>query len=420
VANPVIKTAVSSEVVEKDIPSLEHSDVWKGSPMSDKAKITVLHVDDYAAARYTVRRILSQAGFHVLQAANGAEALRQAAKCPHLIILDVNLPDLSGLDVCRRLKTNPLTASIPVLHLSATYVDSNDRLRGLSTGADGYLTEPIEPAELLAMVHVMLRWREQVQTLQQQVLDLQRTLAELGSNPRHVPTPEDALLVDLAHEFRTPLNAILALARLLEARTDGELTTEQERQVMLIRQSAEALLDLVREVLLLTAVETGEERVRAREFTLDETFRILEGTLVPLLHDPALRLVFEPPPDIPPLYTDQTKLLQILRNLVCNAIKFTGQGEVRVSALLAPAGDTVTLTVRDTGLGIAPQDQERIFRKFVRLQGPLREWRRGVGIGLPLAKELAHLLNGDITLQSTLGMGSTFSVTIPCVYRPPG
>ena len=108
---------------------------------------------------------------------------------------------------------------------------------------------------------------------------------------------------------------------------------------------------------------------------------------------------------------------QILRNLICNALKFTAQGEVRVSARAVPDGNTVVLVVTDTGIGIAPEDQERVFQKFVRAGVPVREWRRGVGIGLHLAKELAQLLGGSLTVQSTPGVGSTFSVSIPRVYQ---
>ncbi|MBM3240467.1 PAS domain S-box protein [Candidatus Poribacteria bacterium] len=123
-------------------------------------KITILNVDDEDAARYAVSRILRQAGFEVIEAANGAEVLRLVKKNPDLVILDVNLPDIIGFEVCRRIKADPATSSIPVLHLSATYQDSQSRVKGLEGGADGYLTHPTEPPVLISTVKALLRMRQ--------------------------------------------------------------------------------------------------------------------------------------------------------------------------------------------------------------------------------------------------------------------
>src|SRR5262245_50953559 len=118
---------------------------------------TILNVNDDEATRYIITRILQREGFHVVEAANGGEALRMAREHPALIVLDVNLPDLNGVEVCRRIKTDPLTAAIPVLHLSATRIGIADQAYGLDSGADGYLTQPVEPPVLNATVRALLR-----------------------------------------------------------------------------------------------------------------------------------------------------------------------------------------------------------------------------------------------------------------------
>jgi PAS domain S-box-containing protein len=128
--------------------------------MENGSRLTLLNVDDNAAGRYAVTRILQQASFLVKEAATGREALQLALEQPALIILDVNLPDMSGFEVCRRIKADPRTASIPVLHLSATYARSEDRTQGLEGGADGYLVQPVEPPELIANVRALLRVRK--------------------------------------------------------------------------------------------------------------------------------------------------------------------------------------------------------------------------------------------------------------------
>ena len=148
--------------------------------MSEKQPCTVLIVDDTDSSRYAVSRLLRSAHFVVREATTGEEALRLASERPDLILLDVNLPDMSGFEVCRRIKSDPATASTPVLHLSASLVESENRSEGLESGADGYLTYPLEPRELIAHVQAMLRIREAERAAQAQRELLRVTLGSIG------------------------------------------------------------------------------------------------------------------------------------------------------------------------------------------------------------------------------------------------
>src|SRR4029453_15700103 len=224
---------------------------------------------------------------------------------------------------------------------------------------------------------------------------------------------------NMSHEFRTPLNSITALSHLLLERMDGPLTPEQEKQVGFIRQGARDLTELVNDLLDLAKVEAGKVTVRPVEFDVESLFGALRGMLRPLLVNESLRLVFEPAADIPPLHTDEGKVSQILRNFISNALKYTEQGEVRVSATLADGGAAVAFAVADTGIGIAPEDQERIFEEFLQVEHTLQSRVKGTGLGLPLARKLTQLLGGRITLVSEPGIGSTFTATIPCVFAAP-
>ena len=125
--------------------------------MPEKAEARILLVDDDVAKRYTIARTLLRAGFYIHEAGSGSEALRLVASVPDLVILDVKLPDIDGFEVCRRIKSDPTTAAIPVLHISTTFVDIEDKVHGLDSGADGYLTNVAEPMELLATVRALLR-----------------------------------------------------------------------------------------------------------------------------------------------------------------------------------------------------------------------------------------------------------------------
>jgi signal transduction histidine kinase/ActR/RegA family two-component response regulator len=224
-------------------------------------------------------------------------------------------------------------------------------------------------------------------------------------------------LSNMSHEFRTPLNSILALARLLLDEVDGPLAYEQRRQVDYIRKSAESLTDLVNDLLDIAKVEAGKVDVRPVSFTVEELFGGLRGALKPLQTSDAVSLVFEEPSsEIGALHTDEGKVSQILRNFVSNALKFTELGEVRVAASRDATSGVITFSVQDTGIGIAPEHQASIFEEFVQVENPLQQRAKGTGLGLPLSRKLAELLAGKVALESAPGRGSTFTLSIPSTY----
>lgn len=223
-------------------------------------------------------------------------------------------------------------------------------------------------------------------------------------------------LSNMSHEFRTPLNSILALSQILIDRMDGELTSEQERQVTFIRRSAQDLTDLVSDLLDLAKVEAGKVTIRPTAFTVESLFAALRGMLRPLLaQNSSVSLVFEDPINIPELYSDEAKVSQVLRNFISNALKFTERGEVRVSARLGH-DETVVFSVADTGIGIALADQERIFQEWEQVEGKLQKTAKGTGLGLPLSRKLAQLVGGDVYVKSQVGVGSTFFASVPITY----
>jgi signal transduction histidine kinase/CheY-like chemotaxis protein len=249
------------------------------------------------------------------------------------------------------------------------------------------------------------------------VVALYAELEEKAEQLKAASELKSRFLSNMSHEFRTPLNSVLALSRLLLDRVDGPLTHEQERQIGYIRKAAENLTELVNDLLDLAKVEAGKIDVRA--VSLDELFGGLRGALKPLQTSDAVNLVFEDPPrGIPALHTDEAKVSQILRNFISNALKFTEAGEVRVSAALEGASGRIMFSVRDTGIGIAPEHQASIFEEFVQVEHRLQGRTKGTGLGLPLSRRLAELLGGEVRLESAPGQGSTFSLVIPMVHGP--
>jgi len=173
------------------------------------------------------------------------------------------------------------------------------------------------------------------------------------------------------------------------------------------------LAELVDDLLDLAKVEAGKIEVSPSVFEVRDLFSALRGMLRPLLINEALALVFEEPDHLPPICSDERKVSQILRNLISNALKYTERGEVRVTARMAAAGGAIEFAVSDTGIGIPDTALSRIFDEFVQVENPLQRRVKGTGLGLPLSKRLAELLGGSITVNSTLGLGSTFCVTLP-------
>jgi len=277
--------------------------------------------------------------------------------------------------------------------------------------------------ELLAAMEEVARRQEEIARVNRELEDTNRGVvalyAELDERAEHLRRADELksrFLSNMSHEFRTPLNSIIALSQLLIDRLDGDLTPEQERQVTFVQKAARDLSDVVNDLLDIAKVEAGKVDVRAGEFTVTSLFGALRGMLRPLLANESVALVFDDPADVPLLYTDEGKVSQILRNFISNALKFTERGEVRVSASTVDDGRAVRFTVADTGIGIAAEDQQRIFEEFAQVDNPIQKRVRGTGLGLPLTRRLAELLGGSVSVESQLGIGSAFIATIPFVY----
>ena len=265
----------------------------------------------------------------------------------------------------------------------------------------------------------LLHLNRELEDTNRGVVALYAELDEKADHLRRADELKSRFLSNMSHEFRTPVNSILALSRLLLDRTDGPLSPEQDKQVAFIQKAAQDLTEIVNDLLDLAKVEAGKVVVRAAEFTVANLFGALRGMLRPLLVSEHVALSFDEADDLPTMMTDEGKVSQILRNFISNALKFTERGAIRVSAALEPSGEVVVFSVADTGIGIAPADQERIFEEFTQLDHPVQRRVRGTGLGLPLSRQLARLLGGDVSVESVPHHGSTFRVTVPVTYGPP-
>ena len=361
----------------------------------------ILNVDDTDAARYAKTRIIQRAGFRVLEAGSGAEALRIAQEVsPDLVLLDTKLPDINGFEVCRQLKQNPETAMVLVLQTSASYLSSPDKVRALDSGADNYLFEPIEPEELVANVRALLR--------------LGREERELRDMDRR----KDEFLAILAHELRNPLGPIRNAVELLRS-LDPHSSPAQENARRVILRQTDHMVRLVDDLLDVSRISQGKITLRRAEVELcgllKSAVETADSNIAARQHILAVKL---PDHDIW-VDGDSVRLTQVVGNLLNNAAKFTAPGgHIALSACLE--GNEAVIRVTDNGIGIAPELAETIFDLFEQAGHSPDRVQDGLGIGLSLVRTLVNLHGGTVSVHSDgAGQGSTFEVRLPTLARTP-
>jgi signal transduction histidine kinase len=361
----------------------------------------ILNVDDTDAARYAKTRILQRAGFRVLEAGSGSEALRLAHEAaPDLILLDTKLPDINGFEVCRQLKQDPHTSMVLVLQTSASYLSSPDKVRALDSGADNYLFEPIEPEELVANVRALLR--------------LGRVEREL----RDMDQRKDEFLAILAHELRNPLGPIRNAVELLRS-LDPHSSPAQENARRVILRQTDHMVRLVDDLLDVSRISQGKITLRRGQVELCALLKSAAETADPNVAARQHILTVKLPDHHIWVDGDSVRLAQVVGNLLNNAAKFTPPGgSIALSACLE--GTQAVIRVTDNGIGISAEQAKSIFDLFAQAGHAPDRVQDGLGIGLSLVRTLVNLHGGSVDVHSDgAGRGSTFEVRLPTLAGTP-
>jgi signal transduction histidine kinase len=378
----------------------------------DTSKPTILYAEDNADLRRYVRDLLA-GEYNVFFAADGRDGLEQARRRhPDLLLSDQMMPAMSGRDLLRAVRDDPDLHSLPFIFLTARAGDEA-RIETLAAGADDYLAKPFHQAELRAHIGNLLRARAQ-----------ERELAELNRRLHESSRHKSEFLANMSHELRTPLNAIIGFTRIVQRRTRDTLPSKQLDNLGKVLISAEQLLALINDILDLSKIEAGRIEPVPVHFELPKLIELCTQTVEPMVRPDRLRLITRIEGTLPPLLTDQGRLKQILINLLSNAVKFTEAGTVTVSARCvrdaAGAPDTIIIGVSDTGIGIRQEQLQLIFEEFRQADSSTTRQYGGTGLGLSISRRLAHALGGDISVASTWGEGSTFTLTLPVCYTTEG
>jgi signal transduction histidine kinase len=368
------------------------------------APAIVLVVDDNDANRFAKATRLRRSAFVVVEAASGVAALDiMRRQTIDLVLLDINLPDMSGLEVCAQIKSDAALAPIQVLQVSSTAVTDADRVRGLSGGADAYLTEPTAPEVLLATLNALMRVRR---AEQDRAAAFERE-HEARQQAEQANQTKDRFLATLSHELRTPLNAALGWIALLKG---GTLDTDrQARALEALERSTRQQWSLINELLDAASIQQKKMRIEMAPVDLDA----VGAAAVELVRPEAARKEIELVVAIRPtrVIGDPARLQQVVTNLLNNAIQFTAAGG-RAALQIDRDGETAVVRVEDSGLGIEPRFLPYVFDEF--RQADSGDGRGGLGLGLAISRHIVELHRGRIVAESPgLGLGATFTVRIP-------
>lgn len=349
---------------------------------------TVLVVDDQQEVLTSVRRLLEREGHRVLVADSGARALTTFAdEQVDLVLVDYVMPRMNGEQVVAEIRKLDPDVQIVLQTGYSGEKPPREMLRQLAI--QGYHDKTDGPDRLLLWVDVALKAHAQIRQI------------------RDAETLKTQILNNVSHEFRTPLHIVLGYTELLRE----DVAPGAEDTLARIRRSAESLLELVNDFLRLSELDMGRVQATTAPLARAELAADLERAATAQIGATPLTLVCRVPADLPPVRVDHTKLQIVLRSLLSNAAKFASAGAVTIEA--REAGDTVVVTVRDEGIGIARDHHERIFEPFFQVDGNLTRKRDGAGVGLTIARRLTRLMGGELTVDSDLGRGATFALTLP-------
>jgi signal transduction histidine kinase len=373
--------------------------------MPANAKPIILVVDDTPDNLTLISSLLNES-YQVKIANGGKRALKiaQSDTPPDLILLDIMMPNMDGYEVCEQLKFNPKTANIPVIFLTSKS-EIADEQKGLELGAVDYITKPISPPIVLARVKNHLALQEK-----------NRSLITAISVAEKANLAKSEFLSSMSHELRSPLNAILGFAQLMES--DSPASTQAHKDsISHILHAGWHLLKLINEILDLAKIEQRQISLTEESVSLDEIFTECQSIIGQLAIQRKITLIF--PKFSTPHFvrSDRTRLKQIFINLLSNAIKYNKKfGAVEVTCVMI-SSTRIRISITDTGNGLNQDQLSQLFQPFNRL-GQESATEEGTGIGLVVTKRLVELMGGQIDVESTVGKGSVFWFELDLITPP--
>jgi len=371
-------------------------------------KVKIMIVDDDTTNRYILKKILDKAGYEIREATNGEEALKKAeSEKPNLIILDVNLPDITGYEVGKRLKANPITNFIQILSISSYYTKSEDWVHGLESGADNYLIKPVDSYVLLAIIKSMLR--------------IQNTESKLRIALKQAETAniqKTQFLANVSHELKTPINVILSALQMSNIIAEDidmlDINKKLNKYNHIMKQNSYRLIRSINNLIDTSKIDSAFMNVNRKNVNIVKIVDDITLSIASFVESKQIELIFDTDVEEKVIACDPNKIETIIFNLLSNAVKFTNPGG-KINVSMFDKEDYIIISVQDTGIGISDDNKKKVFQKYQQIEDALHRNREGSGIGLYLVKSLVEMQGGKITIENNCGQGSNFIIKLPSI-----
>lgn len=370
--------------------------------LGDSSKGDILIVDDTPDNLRLLSAMLTRQGFEVRKALNGNMAIASVqADLPDLVLLDIKMPEMNGYDVCQHLKADPKTQEVPVIFISALD-DALDKVKAFAAGGADYVTKPFQEAEVLARIEHQLNLRRLQKQLLAQNEELARSNWELEQFA-HV----------VSHDLQQPLQSITGFAKLIALKYQASLDETTQDYLRRIVDAGSRMQRLIQD--LLTYAQVGQQSQELEWVDCNLILKQVLNNLELAISEKQVDLSY---PELPNVMGNEIYLIQLFQNLISNAIKFTHPTttpQIKIS-VQAQSGEWL-FSIRDNGIGMAPENLKRIFEAFQRLHSAKQY--AGTGIGLTTCKKIVEKHGGQIWVESELNVGTTFYFTLPCLDEHP-
>jgi two-component system, sensor histidine kinase and response regulator len=364
----------------------------------------ILVVDDVQQNIQVVGTMLREAGYSIMPATNGAAALQRVQKkLPDLILLDLMMPEMDGLEVCRRLKADPPTRSIPIIFLTASN-EMSHLVQGLEAGAVDYVTKPFNPPELLARVRTHLELKHARERL------------------REMNDEKNEFMGIAAHDLRNPLGAITGYAEIILEEGEALLASSPEASARSahevndcarrIHDTSKRMAEMVQNLLDANRIERGEMKLNLAPTDLAPVLSAVIETQRAPATSKQQTIYLESEASSVVVLVDPSLAVQVLENLASNAVKYSPPG-TDIFVRLKKHATSARVEVQDQGPGLSAEDQKKLFGKFARLSAKPTGGEHSTGLGLSIVKKMVEAMNGKVWCESELGRGATFIVEFP-------
>ena len=368
----------------------------------------VLIVDDNPKALAIAKARLKKERLEILCVESGKRCVEIAHReKPDLILLDVDMPDISGFEVCQALKDDTTLCTIPIIFLTAAD-DSKSRIKGLDLGAVDYVTKPFDSFELRARVRAALRTKKLQDQLAAFNERLEERVEQRTAEIKKLLRQKDAFVNQLSHDLKTPLTPLVALLPMLAGRTED---AESKRILSLAMDNVDYMKNLTERTLQLARLNSSDVQLKLEKVDLVSEIKNTIDSLSPLFEENGINVVNNtaPPLDVE---VDRMLIKELIHNLISNAVKYTnGVGTVTFNNFLN--GDTVGISITDTGIGMTIEQQKRVFEEFYKADDA-RNDRSSTGLGLAICKRIIERHGGSIRAESLgSGQGTTMHFTMP-------